>query len=250
MSTQKTTKDPDEDEHRRRDVQERPRRAETGEALEDQRLPAGDHLAQPAQDGQHAERRDQRVHADDRDEEAVDSADAQAARQDEHHAEAGRDAVTGDHVGHHHAGERGARPDREVELSGDEQERRRRRDDAGDGDGGEDIQPVVPAVRRERVPEVRRLQREKHDLDDEERDERRELGDRASLARPHYGRHGRAFRGGLAGRELGRFVRLGHRQPPAASVSASVVISSPAKRATIRPRAITATRSATCTTSS
>ena len=47
-----------------------------------------------------------------------------------------------------------------------------------------------------------------------------------------------------------RLVPVRHPQPPAASVSASVVTSAPSYQATIRPRAMTAARSATYTTSS
>ena len=80
-----------------------------------------------------------------------------------------RRLVSGD-VRHHDRDERDARADGEIELTGDEQQRCRRRDDPEDRDRGQDVEPVFP------LEEVWRLDSEEHELRRQEDEECADLG--------------------------------------------------------------------------
>jgi hypothetical protein len=109
-------------------------------------------------------------------------------------------ALVRDEIRHHDAHEGDPRADGEVELPCDQEQRRRRGQDADHRDGGEDVQPVVP------VHEEGRLDPEEGDLGNKKEDECGKLGD---LTPPALGDvpDGRGGAGRLARRERRHVAR-------------------------------------------
>ncbi len=141
--------------------------------------------------------------------------------------------------GHGDAGQGDDRRHGEVELAGDDQQRAGHRDDAGDGDRGEDVEEVGPSQER------RGEDRERDDLGDQDHDEGGDLRGgppttRDASVASSSRRCGRR-------RQLHRLVQD---SPPAAATISPAAIWSPPNSLTIRPRTMISARSANWTTSS
>ena len=122
------------------------------------------HHRQAARDRQHAQRDDERRHADVGDQDAVEGADQQRRAERQRHRQPDRHALVHRHADHH-ARQHQHRADRQVDAAGDDDGRHADRDDGDEGEvarhveqvllRGEDVAREAPARRRRAPPPPR-----------------------------------------------------------------------------------------------